>query len=423
MRRRLITFLLAATLAAVALPAGMVGAHGDGGAGPAVLVKPASGDPVRVPLADLGSPEIDSEYTVRDSGGGQAQRRIEGWPLNRAIVESGIDPFNYSYLEVKVPSGGEIVLSNHQVRSDGAFPDGPPAIFETGGATTGFLRPLSGDDDANAGDEISGADPLVIKLRLGSLISVNATASKTEVDPGEEVSFEASVTRAGSGQSLDYRWSFDDGTPRRTGSTVTHTFKRPGSYDVLVGVTAPGDSTGGTDVVTIEVGEPKKGGPDRKGGGSNEDDDAPDSGQATGSANGGDGGDGGGGSPGAATGAPPAASGGPAANKPERDRADRKDRKPDRREPDTASGEQVAGQLLDGEVKELTPDPEQQQGDDPDAPVARTGELRGDGFGITGTAALAGSLLLLFGLGIVSEGSRLASGRLLEKLRGIRGRS
>lgn len=61
---------------------------------------------------------------------------------------------------------------------------------------------------------------------------------------------------------------------------MRHRFAKRGSYDVVVGVTTPGDDAGASAVVTVQVGAPLAG-PDRKGGGTNEEADAPDHGAAT----------------------------------------------------------------------------------------------------------------------------------------------
>jgi PKD domain len=117
-------------------------------------------------------------------------------------------------------------------------------------------------------------------MKQGTLLDVDVTASRLKVPRGKPVTFTAVVRRAGSGERLRYSWYFDDRESAR-GRRVTHRFARAGSYDVVVGVTAPGDDVGASATVTIQVGKPR-GGPDRKGGGSDPDEEAPDSGAATG---------------------------------------------------------------------------------------------------------------------------------------------
>jgi PKD domain len=108
---------------------------------------------------------------------------------------------------------------------------------------------------------------------------------------GEPVTFTATVSGAPADEQVELHWYFDDGT-ERTGSRVTHRFRRRGAHDVLVGATTASDRTGASDNVSVQVGKPG-GGPDRKGGGTNEDANAPDSGPATGTTGSGTGGSGG----------------------------------------------------------------------------------------------------------------------------------
>jgi PKD repeat protein len=122
---------------------------------------------------------------------------------------------------------------------------------------------------------------VTIALRKGSPLRVRAEASTLKTRPGEPVEFRAEAEGAGAGETFAYSWHFDDGSSAE-GPNATHSFARRGSYDVVVGVTTPGDSTGTSAVVTIQVGQPLAG-PDRKGGGTSRDDEAPDHGAATGS--------------------------------------------------------------------------------------------------------------------------------------------
>lgn len=98
------------------------------------------------------------------------------------------------------------------------------------------------------------------------------------------MTFDASVGRAGSGEQVELTWNLDDGT-RATGEQVTHRYARPGRYDVVVSATTTGDEVGNSAVVSVQVGDPADG-PDRKGGGTNPDANAPDSGPGTGSGSG-----------------------------------------------------------------------------------------------------------------------------------------
>jgi hypothetical protein len=131
-----------------------------------------------------------------------------------------------------------------------------------------------------AGEElVLPGGELPLEVHEGKLLEVEIEASTRRADPGEPVTLQARLARVPAGEPLTFAWTFDDGE-HGTGEAVTHRFARRGRYDVALGVTSPSDAVGASAVVTIQVGEPPRG-PDRKGGGTNEREDAPDSGAAT----------------------------------------------------------------------------------------------------------------------------------------------
>lgn len=226
-----------------------------------------------------GSEDVrERSYRVRSTAG-EESRAVTGFSLAAVLDAAGVDPFGFSYLEVERPVGGSVLLSRHQALDAGAFPEGPPLVYAASGGTA-FLRPAADGEDANGGDCFEAPQGVTIVLRRGSL-QVQAKASTMRVRPGQKVDFSAAVERAGAGEPLTYSWYFDDGDSA-SGPTASHSFAKRGSYDVVVGVTAPGDDAGASAVVTVQVGAPAAGGPDRKGGGSNRAAGAPDSGAAAG---------------------------------------------------------------------------------------------------------------------------------------------
>ena len=71
------------------------------------------------------------------------------------------------------------------------------------------------------------------------------TASTTEPEVGETVSFDASGSEAGSGPIASYAWDFDsDGETDASGTETEHTFEEAGSYDVKLTVTGEDGQTG-----------------------------------------------------------------------------------------------------------------------------------------------------------------------------------
>jgi plastocyanin len=218
----------------------------------------------------------DRPYALRSEAGDSSQV-VTGFSLARILDAAGADPYAFSFLEVQRPAGGAVLLSRDQALASTG--DGPPAVFASD-IGTGFLRPSTGAEDLNAADSFSSPQGIAIVLRKGDHLKVKATASPRRTKPGQTVEFSAVVEQAGAGEQLTYSWYFDDGSSAE-GAEASHTFAKPGSYDVVVGVTTPGDETGASAVVTIQVGAPL-GGPNRKGGGTNDGAGAPDHGAATG---------------------------------------------------------------------------------------------------------------------------------------------
>jgi hypothetical protein len=326
-------------------------------------------------LEALGNSEdvVGRSYALRSSGG-ETTQTVTGFSLGKIVEAAGADPIGFSYLEVQRPAGGAVVLSRHQALDPGAFPEGFPAVYETA-TGTGFLRPSAGPEDLNATDSFDAPQGVTVVLRKGSPLQVRAKASPLRTNPGMAVAFTAIVDRAGSGERLTYSWYFDDGHSG-SGASASHSFAKRGSYDVVVGVTTPGDEVGASAVVTVQVGAPLSG-PDRKGGGSDRGASAPDHGAAVGSTTEA--------SPGGGPDTPtPAAQ--PPPPQPSAKQA------PAKADPPAPAGDRVSGVLLseDSEARPL-----QAQA----TPAARTGDPGGEGGGLPGAA-----LGLIAGLGLLGLG-------------------
>jgi hypothetical protein len=324
---------------------------------------------------------VERDYVLRSAAGGGG-RVVSGFSLGALLVAADADPYGFSYLEVKRPSGGSVLLSRHQALDPGTFADGPPVFYAAGGGT-GFLRPSAGPDDLNGDDSFEAPRGIAVVLRKGSPLRVRADASPRRTRPGRPVRFSAVVERAGSGESLSYSWYFDDGGSA-TGASSVHSFAKRGSYDVVVGVTSAGDDAGASAVVTIQVGAPTAG-PDRKGGGGNRDAAAPDHGAAVGS---------GGGHGGGPTAAPAKAATGPAPDRPAQ---------PGRRNPRHRPGERVSGELLDTARESQTETTQDQA-------AARRGRLSGHGGGPAVPVAAWG---LFTTLGLLGAGALIEARGLL----------
>lgn len=397
-------------LAGVAVPGSAIAAT--------VTLAPVSGQPVTLDLDQLPvPPDVEGRnYTVR-SEAGDTPLTISGYSLAAMIEAAGLDPVTIGYLEVARPSGGTMLLSRRQATADGAFPDGPPVIFRDSQGLH-ILRPSSGPGDFNAADLISvGVDgALSLVARSGTLLKVSAKASVRKARVGQKVSFTATLDRFAGGEEVTVSWYFDDGGSAK-GSEVSHSFRQPGLYDIVVGVTTPGDRVGASATVTVQVGEPKKQGPKRRGGGDNRDKNAPDSGASNGGS-------------GPESGGPPAADPGPSSPAPSYSPAPAtttepppisqpqpepqpqpKPRRPERQPAkDPVSeplGDEIRGELLTQEEIETQPLAAIETAEDEQAaqpPAARTGSLSPEGGGgIPGALAGAGVALLMLGLGGILE--------------------
>jgi hypothetical protein len=321
---------------------------------------------------------LERAYTVRSTAGEGAQT-VTGFSLAAILEAAGTDPFGFSYLEVQRPAGGAVLLSRHQALDPDAFSDGSPVVYSTV-AGTGFLRPSSGPEDINSTDSFEAPQGIALVLRNGTPLQVRAKASTPRTQPGKTIRFTAIVDRAGSGEQISYSWYFDDGHSA-SGASASHSFAKRGSYDVVVGVTTPGDEAGASAVVRVQVGAPIAG-PDRKGGGRSHEANAPDHGAATGPT----------GAPPGPTGAPPGPTGDSQAAPSPPPQPENPERPQQPRQPPSAS--QVSGLLIDDpETAAAAP-----------APAARAGTLQGDGGG--GLPAGAWGLLATVGL--------LGAGALLE---------
>jgi PKD domain len=259
---------LAVLAALLALPAGALGND-------QVRVEP-EGSPARtVSLSGLGEPDVPARVYTVDDGTGARRVPVTGYSLDRLLDAADVDPYRFAGLEVSI-AGASVGVSRDEVTRAGSFAEGPP-VFWMEGVEPRFVRPAG----ASAGSVLlAGAGPVAIRLMRPSRLTVSAEASDRRVDPGDPVTFTATVAGAPVGEQVDVTWYFDDGS-RGRGPRPTHRFRTPGTYDVTVGArTSPGDP-GAFDIVSVRVGNAPDG-PNRRGGGTSRDADAPDSGVGAG---------------------------------------------------------------------------------------------------------------------------------------------
>ena len=237
-----------------------------------VTIQPAGEDPQTISLSQLGEPDVVARpYTLPGATGSVP---ITGYSLDRVLDEAGVDPFRFGALSIQATSG-TVVVTRDEATGTTTFPEGPP-VFYVENDDARFLRPPRAD---GAVAELATGGPMTVQIAAIGELSVSAKASPRKTKVGKPVRFTATVTGAEEGENVEVSWFFDDGR-RKSGSEVTHRFRRPGTYDVTVGATTSEDDPGADAVVTVQVGKAPAG-PDRKGGGTNPDENAPDSGGGT----------------------------------------------------------------------------------------------------------------------------------------------
>jgi hypothetical protein len=256
---------LAVLAALLALPAG---AH----ANDQIRVEPEGSAARTVTLSGLGEPDVQArEYTAEDG----TRVAITGHSLDEVLRKAGADPYRYAEADVSL-AGASVTLSRDELVRMDAFPDGRPVLWMEG-AEARFLRPATTSEKPV---QLGGAGPVTVRLSRPSELQVRAEASDRRVKPGDAVTFTATLSGADAGEGVDVTWYFDDGR-RGSGLSVTHRFRKPGTYKVSVGARSAADEPGADDFVAVRVGRPPRG-PDRAGGGTNRDADAPDSGVGAG---------------------------------------------------------------------------------------------------------------------------------------------
>lgn len=271
--------LLIATLVALVVSAG---AAMPAAAADINVVGPRDSGTKSVSFGSLSSQfDVDAEYVIRGASGATSVKRVRGISISHLLSVIDADQV-YSGLEVIRPGGERVRLSKLQLLADG----NPPVIFAEGGQLV-FLRPSYNSDDANANDVVSVGGAMMLKqVNIGAL-SVAAKASKTKVNAGELVTFTGVAGGGGAGESYEFKWNFADGK-RGTGASISHRFKKRGTYKVLLTAKTVGSDRTDPDVVVVQVGDPVKSKKKRAGGGTNDAAGAPTSGAADGDAGSGD---------------------------------------------------------------------------------------------------------------------------------------
>ncbi len=213
---------------------------------------------VNITLSALGAPDVEN----RNYKLGPGTRTITGYSIARVLEQAAsesdeIDLDRIPYVEVdRIGAGAPIRLSSRQINDPGAFADGPPVFFEEDDGTV-FVKPGSG---GGAGSTVRFTNAAIgVTVGVDDDLSVALTASPKKIGKSDPVTLRATVDNAPAGQALEYRWSFGDGRSKVTSrASVTHAYRKAGSYSVIVTVTGGGASGQGAGTLKVGQPEPKK---------------------------------------------------------------------------------------------------------------------------------------------------------------------
>ncbi len=150
-------------------------------------------------------------------------------------------------LVLRGPSGADFDLL---VSKDGSRPTLDNADRTSRGA--GPVERLTVESDgevAVAVTAVDGGGEFTLQVRSGSAADSDPSAEFT-VTPGEPSVGEPTTLQATPTPGATYRWKFADGTSAR-GSTVEHTFERPGAQRVRLTVVGENDTATTTETVNV----------------------------------------------------------------------------------------------------------------------------------------------------------------------------
>ena len=207
-----------------------------------------------------------TDYLLRATADDPGQTVTLSGTSVRRLVSSAYPIDQIGFVRFVRADGTWSTLSAGDLADPPPFADGRFPLVFVDSVGTRYFKPVRGDRDANARDNLStrSEEPLEGWVQTGRVLTVTASGDPTDIDPGDRVSFHANVTGARDGEQLTIRWTFGDGA-RATGDSVRHTYDATGAYDALATVTGSRDSGGTSDLVRVNVGDakgaPKNGAP------------------------------------------------------------------------------------------------------------------------------------------------------------------
>jgi hypothetical protein len=296
----------------------LAGALATADAHAAGVVVTVRGEPTRIreqTLRDAVDVPAGSSVLRSEPGPGEVIAHPPAVSMPRLLALAGVAAEGVSFVTVRRANGSEAVLRPGDLAA--------PSLVWLDGGSVRFFRPVRGDADLNAADNLATAgDDLAVRVRQGPLLDVAVRVRPARPRAGERVRLEAQVTGAAAASAITVRWSLGDGA-ERAGAATTHRWQAPGLFAVVASAEGDDDSAGSSEPLLVRVGAARPAGDKGAGGGRDDPDHAPATGPAEPSRAGG-------GTGGAETGGGGATTGGgaPPVARPPRDRAQDRTRSP-----------------------------------------------------------------------------------------------
>jgi hypothetical protein len=248
--------LLALALAVLATASAPL-ARADGTTRPAatVTIAPSNGGATRTLDLTALTDRFDvhgATYTLRDADGTKTTTTVaDGISVGALLDAAGIARDAFGYLTVPGSNGASaLVIADDVAGTD----QGLPVVWNDAQGVH-FLRPMRNDRDVNAEDLVTVTDgPLTLQLGTGDPVKPQASISTLRPQVGDPVVFSATLAVGALRPGWGYAWYLGDGSGLIPGATITHRFRRAGTYPTQVNVVdASGTTIGPAGIVYLHV--------------------------------------------------------------------------------------------------------------------------------------------------------------------------
>lgn len=221
-------------------------------AGPGVVLKSQSGNPVPVPGYRIaGAADSAGTFTVQERLDDEPKKiSLRGLSMRGLLTLAGFNPGAVTHVSVVGGDGPVIALTGPDINN------GRGLVSDSGGVTR-FVKPSSAPGvPAQLVTSVPGT-PLEMQVDGGGLLSVEVKASPSSGKVGDTISFTARVRFAPPGATFTYTWNFDDGDSG-SGQSTSHKYTYGGDFEPLVQVQGIGGSKcspscGGPGKVRVQI--------------------------------------------------------------------------------------------------------------------------------------------------------------------------